>query len=133
MTFLGDVKFVEDRAPSETTALVLRRCLDCGQQAAGAAIATFLEQRSIKPSAFFADIDGSWTDKPFIGQHVFKVVTAAGYGGTENDLWLAVTDQTAPYKIAKPKPEAKPKAFRRVTKAQWAAARKMAKTKKKAV
>ena len=99
--YLGEVKFVEGRSPSETAALVLRRCLESGRQAAEAAIDAFLKRLSIKPSAFFADIDGSWTDRPFIGQHVFKVVVAAGYRGTENDLWLAFTGNIAPYRVFK--------------------------------
>jgi hypothetical protein len=103
MAFTGNVEFLEGRSPSKTTAMVLRRCLGCGQDAAGAAIEAFLEKHGIKPSAFFTDIDGNWAAKPFIGQHVLKTVQAAGYGGTENDLWLAVTDETAPYRTTQPK------------------------------
>jgi hypothetical protein len=103
MAFTGNVAFQDGRSPSKTTAMVLGRCLGCGQKAAGAAIEAFLEKHDIKPSAFFTDIDGNWADKPYIGQHVFRVVQAAGYGGTENDLWLAVTDETAPYRTTQPK------------------------------
>ncbi len=77
--------------------MVLRKCLGCEKQDGEEGIDKFLKGLSIKPEAFFKDIDADWTDKPFIGQHVFKVVEAAGYGGTEDDLWLAVTGGTAPY------------------------------------
>jgi hypothetical protein len=110
MAFTGEVEFVDGRAPSKTAAMVLRRCLGCGQEAAEAAIEAFLRKLSIKPSAFFADIDDSWADKPYLGQHVYKTVLAAGYGGTENDLWLAVTDHAAPYRTTKPKRETARKA-----------------------
>jgi len=99
MTFIGDVAFVEGRSPSKTTTVVLRKCLKCEKQAGEKEIDGFLERLSIKPEAFFKDIDADWTDKPFIGQHVFKVVEAAGYGGTEDDLWLAVIGATAPYAV----------------------------------
>lgn len=102
MTFIGDVAFVEGRSPSKTTAIVLRRCL----KATGDDTDDFLRAMSVQPVTFFGELDDDWSRKPFIGQHVFKIVQAAGYGGTENDLWLAVTDQAAPYKIAKPKREA---------------------------
>ena len=110
MAFTGDVEFLEGRSPSKTTTMVLRRCLACGQETADAAIEAFLEEHAIRPAAFFADIDGSWADKPYIGQHVFKTVQAAGYGGTENDLWLAVTDHAAPYRTTPPKRAGKGKA-----------------------
>ena len=99
MTFIGDVEFVEGRSPSKTTTVVLRKCLGCEKQAGEKEIDGFLERLSIKPEAFFKDIDADWIGKPFIGQHVFKVVQAAGYGGTEDDLWFAVTGARAPYAI----------------------------------
>ncbi len=99
MAFIGDVAFVYGRSPSKTTAIVLRRCL----KAKGDDTDSFLRAMSIKPETFFREIDDNWYRKPFIGQHVFKVAQAAGYGGTENDLWLAVTDQDAPYRVSKPK------------------------------
>ena len=110
MAFTGDVEFLEGRSPSKTTTMVLRRCLACGQETADAAIEAFLEEHAIRPAAFFTDIDDSWADKPYIGQHVFKTVQAAGYGGTENDLWLAVTDHAAPYRTTPPKRAGKGKA-----------------------
>jgi len=97
MTFIGDVEFMDGRPHSKTTAVVLRKCLGCEKQDEGKEISEFLERLSIKPEAFFKDIDADWTGRPFIGHHVFKVVQAAGYGGTEDDLWLAVTGSTAPY------------------------------------
>ena len=105
MTFIGDVKFVDGRSPSDAAALVLRRCLRCEKQEGSERIGTFLERLSISPRAFFADIDTRWMDRPFIGQHVFKVVRAAGYEGSENDLWLAVTGNAAPYRVLKRKPQ----------------------------
>ena len=99
MTFIGDVDFVEGRSPSKTTTVVLRKCLGCQKQAGEKEINGFLEGLSIKPIAFFKDIDADWLAKPFIGQHVFKVVQSAGYLGTEDDLWLAVTGDRAPYAI----------------------------------
>ena len=111
MTFLGNVDCVEDRAASKTTTLVLQKCLG-GKGDGRRAINKFLEAMRIKPDAFFHDIDGDWLRQPFIGQHVFKVVQAAGYEGTEHDLWNTVTGDQAPYpvkmsKMAGPK---KPKA-----------------------
>ena len=99
MTFIGDIAFVEGRPHSKTTALVLRKCLGSEKLTGEQEVDDFLNGLSIKPAAFFKDIDADWTDKPFIGQHVFKVVEAAGYGGTEDDLWLAVTGGTAPYAV----------------------------------
>jgi hypothetical protein len=99
MTFIGDVALVQGRSPSETTTVVLRKCLGCDKQAAEREIDGFLESLSIKPAAFFKDIDADWIQRPFIGQHVFKVVQAAGYGGTEDDLWFAVVGARAPYAI----------------------------------
>ena len=97
MAFIGDVEFVSGRSPSKTIAIVLRRCL----KATGDETDGFLRAMSIKPEALFREIDDDWSRKPFLGQHVFKVVQAAGYGGTENNLWLAITDQTAPYRTTK--------------------------------
>ena len=99
MTFIGDVAFVEGRSLSKTTTLVLRKCLGCEKQDGEKGIDGFLKGLSIKPEAFFKDIDADWIGRPFIGQHVFKVVQAAGYRGTEDDLWLAVIGATAPYAI----------------------------------
>jgi hypothetical protein len=99
MTFIGDVELVEGRSPSKTTTVILRKCLGCKTQAGEKEIDGFLESLSIKPEAFFKDIDADWIGKPFIGQHVFKVVQAAGYGGTEDDLWFAVIGSRAPYAI----------------------------------
>lgn len=113
MTFLGDVEFVEGRRPSQTAAVVLGQCLGCGKKNDGKEIEKFLLGMSIKPDAFFRDIDADWSGKPFIGQHVFKVAAAAGYEGTENELWLAVTGNVAPYAIKKVKAQPK-KAVRKV-------------------
>ena len=99
MTFLGSVNFVEGRTASKTTALVLQECLGCGKQDEGKAVSKFLATLKIKPDAFFADIDGDWSGRPFLGQHVFKVVQAAGYEGTEHDLWNTVTGDIAPYPV----------------------------------
>ena len=99
MTFIGDVEFMEGRSPSKTTTLVLQQCLKCRQQAGGKEVDGLFERLSIQPAAFFKEIDADWIGKPFIGQHVFKVVQAAGYGGTEDDLWLAVTGGAAPYVV----------------------------------
>ena len=96
MTFIGDVEFVEGRSHSNTTTMVLRRCLGYENQAGEKEIDGFLKRLSIKPDAFFKDIDADWLARPFIGQHVFKVVQSAGYLGTEDDLWLAVTGSMAP-------------------------------------
>lgn len=103
MTFLGNVEFVEGRTASKTTALVLQKCLDKGE-----VVNEFLEAMNIKPDAFFRDIDGDWNGRPFIGQHVFKVVQAAGYEGTEHDLWNTVTGDPAPYPVKLP-PAPRPK------------------------
>ena len=99
MTFIGDVEFVEGRSHSNTTTMVLRRCLGYENQAGEKEIDGFLKRLSIKPDAFFKDIDADWLARPFIGQHVFKVVQSAGYLGTEDDLWLAVTGSVAPYVV----------------------------------
>jgi len=98
MSYLGNVDFVEGRAASKTTALMLEGCLDEGES-----VNEFLETMKIKPDAFFKDIDGDWNGRPFIGEHVFKVVQAAGYEGTEHDLWNTVTGDPAPYPVKLPK------------------------------
>jgi len=103
MTFIGDLDFKDGRTPSQTTTLVLGRCLE----AMGKDIDTFLQGMSINPLAFFSDINTDWLRRPFIGQHVFKVLQAAGYKGTENDIWYSVTGSTAPYAVKRPKAEPK--------------------------
>jgi len=114
MASTGDLEFKEGRLPSQTTTILLQRCLGCtkGDEAKG--IGKFLEGLRIKPSAFFTDIDGDWAARPFIGQHVFKVLQTAGYLGTEHELWNSVTGSTAPYAVKKlkavPKKRATPKA-----------------------
>jgi hypothetical protein len=123
MTFIGDVEFMEGRSPSKTTTMVLQQCLGCRKLAGETVVDGLFERLSIKPDAFFREIDADWIGKPFIGQHVFKVVQAAGYGGTEDDLWLAVTGGAAPYvikerggqqkKLAVKKTKTAPKAGRR--------------------
>ena len=99
MAFLGNVNFVEGRTPSKTTSLLLQKCL----RGDGKVIENFLKSLNIKPDAFFNDINGDWQDKHFIGQHVFKVVRAAGHEGTEHDLWTTVTGDMAPYPVRVPK------------------------------
>ena len=108
MTFLGNLDFNEGRNPCQTTTIVLQRCLD-GE---GKDIETFLKGLSIDPQAFFTDINADWLRRPFIGQHVFKVLQAAGYKGTENDIWESVTGSTAPYAVRKPKAEPKKRSHR---------------------
>ncbi len=103
MSFIGNVHFVDGRPASKTAALVLRQCLKCSTEQNGQDVEQFLEQMSIKPEAFFRDIDGDWTARPFIGQHVFKVAQAAGYDGAENDLWISFTGNPAPYPVRKSK------------------------------
>jgi hypothetical protein len=110
MTFLGDMDFVEGRSASKTTTLMLRRCLGCVKEDDGKSVGKFLDGLKIKAEAFFRDIDGDWGGRPFIGQHVFKVVQAAGYEGTENDLWATVTGSFAPYPVRKVKVVAPKKA-----------------------
>jgi hypothetical protein len=99
MAFMGNLEFVEGRSASKTTTLLLQLCLGCGKKDEGKAIGVFLKGLRIQPDAFFRDIDGDWSGQPFIGEHVFKVVQAAGYAGTENDLWDAVTGNSAPYPV----------------------------------
>lgn len=107
MKFAGDLDFDEGRTPSQTTTILLQRCLGCSKGDQTKGIGEFLEGMLIKPSAFFKDINGDWIVRPFLGQHAFKVLQAAGYEGTEHDLWYSVTGRTAPYKVTKPKPEPK--------------------------
>jgi hypothetical protein len=107
MKFNGDLDFKEGRSPSQTTTILLQRCLGCAKGVEMKGIGEFLEGLFIKPMAFFRDIDTDWLSKPFIGQHVFKVVQAAGYGGTENDLWVSVTEHPAPYAIKKSRAQVK--------------------------
>jgi len=99
MAFLGNVAFSAKRSPSQTAAIVMQRCFKRRENGSATTIEKFLESMSIKPEAFFRDIDADWLQKPFIGQHVFKVVQAAGYAGTENNLWESVTGYEAPYPI----------------------------------
>ena len=113
MTFVGDLDFKDGRNPSQTTTIVLERCLE----ASGNSIATFLEGLSIKPVAFFTDINADWLRRPFIGQHVFRVLQAAGYKGTETDLWYSVTGSAAPYAVKKPPAAPKRKAAKQVGRA----------------
>jgi len=134
MAFLGSLEFVEGRSASTTTTLVLERCLRCGNQDAEKATGEFLKSMKIQPDAFFRDIAGDWASRPFLGEHVFKIVLAAGYEGTEHDLWTTVTGYPAPYHIKTPKVvrvkkaaagpvdvKAKSKAVRKKTiKAAWA-------------
>lgn len=103
MGYLGSVDFVEGRSFSKTTSLVLQRCLGCSSADGRHAIGEFLGTLRIQPEAFFRDIDGDWNGRPFLGEHVYKVVKAAGYEGTEHDLWTAVTGFPAPYPIKAPK------------------------------
>jgi len=102
MAFLGNVPFSAKRSPSQTAAIVMQRCFKRGDHDSETTIEKFLESLSIMPEAFFRDIDTDWLQRPFIGQHVFKVVQAAGYAGTENDLWESVTGSDAPYPIRQP-------------------------------
>jgi hypothetical protein len=110
MRFTGDLDFDEGRSPGRTTTILLQRCLGCDKGDETKGIAEFLEGMLIKPSAFFRDIDADWVVRPFLGQHAFKVLQAAGYEGTEHDLWYTVTGRTAPYKVLKAKPEPKKRA-----------------------
>jgi len=102
MAFLGNVAFSAKRSPSQTVAIVMQRCFRRRKPGSETTVEKFLESLSIKPEAFFRDIDADWLWRPFIGQHVFKVVQAAGYAGTENDLWESVTGSGAPYPIRQP-------------------------------
>jgi hypothetical protein len=108
MAFLGSLDFVEGRTVTKTMTLVLQRCLRCGSRDEGKAIDKFLKSMRIQSDAFFRDIEGDWSGRPFVGEHVFKVVQAAGYEGTEHDLWTTVTGYPAPYPVKMPKaPRAK--------------------------
>jgi hypothetical protein len=99
MAFLGNLEFVEGRPASKTAKLVLQLCLGCGTKDEGKAVGAFLKGIRIVPDAFFKDIEDDWNSKPFIGEHVFKVVQSAGYEGTEHDLWDSVTGNPAPYPV----------------------------------
>jgi hypothetical protein len=56
MAFLGHLEFKDERNPSQTTTLVLLRCLE----GTGKDIETFLKGLSIDPMAFFIDINADW-------------------------------------------------------------------------
>jgi hypothetical protein len=99
MAFLGNLAFVEGRPVGKTTRLVLQLCLGCGTRDEGKAIGVFLKGLRIQPDAFFKDIQDDWNSKPFIGEHVFKVIQSAGYEGTEHDLWDSATGNPAPYPV----------------------------------
>jgi len=105
MRFVGDLDYKEGRSPGQTTAVVLQRCL----QALGKDTAEFLEALSIQPGAFFVSINTDWARRPFVGRHVFRVLQAAGYEGTEHDIWYSVTGCTAPYRVTMQPPQAPPK------------------------
>ena len=107
MRFIGDLDFKAGRSPRQTTTILLQRCLGFARGDDTKGIGEFLEALFIKPIAFFADINGDWAGRPFLGQHVFKVLQAAGYQGTEHDLWYSVTGRTAPYVVRKAKPVSK--------------------------
>jgi hypothetical protein len=103
MTLLGSLDFVEGRSVGKTTIMVLQRCLHCGSGEGREAIDVFLKGLKIQPDAFFRDIEGDWSGRPFIGGHAFKIVQAAGYEGTEHDFWTTVTGYPAPYPVKMPK------------------------------
>lgn len=113
MSFIGDLDFKEGRSPSQTTKILLQRCLGCAKGDETKGIGAFLEGMQIKPSAFFMDIDGDWASRPFLGQHVFKVLHTAGYMGTEHDLWNTVTGSAAPYAVKKLKAPPKKRAAKK--------------------
>jgi len=102
--------FLEGRSVSKTVTLVLESCLGGGDQDSGKAIAEFFARMKIHQEAFFRDISGDWDGRPFLGEHAFKIVRAAGYEGTEHDLWIAVTGFEAPYALKSPKVSAHGKA-----------------------
>ena len=112
----GDLDFKEGRSPSQTTTLLLQRCLGCAQGDEGKGIGKFFAGVLIKAEAFFRDIEGDWAARPFIGQHAFKILQMAGYMGTEHDLWNSVTGNTAPYPVKKPKAEPKTTSARKKAK-----------------
>lgn len=109
MTFPGDRDLHEGRSPSQTTTLLLRQCLGLSWKSQGKEIDDFFEGMAIKQTDFARDIDVDWAAQPFVGQHAFKILQAAGYEGTPNDLWQAVTGQDAPYHIQKPAKKPAPK------------------------
>jgi hypothetical protein len=110
MAFLGHLDFKDERNPSQTTALVLQRCLE----GTGKDIETFLKGLLIDPSTFFSEINADWHRRPFIGQHVFRVLQVAGYKGTEHDIWELVTGTMAPYPIKRAKADARRRAARAI-------------------
>lgn len=55
MTFLGNMDFNDERNPSQTTTLVLKRCL----AVEGMDIETFLKGLSIDPQAFLTYINAN--------------------------------------------------------------------------
>jgi hypothetical protein len=109
MAFAGDMDFKEGRSPSQTTTLILQQCLGKSKKSKGNELEDFFEGLAISSRAFAKDIDADWITKPFIGQHAFKIVLAAGYEGTENDFWLAITGRDAPYFIKKPAKKPSPR------------------------
>jgi len=102
--------FLEGRSVSKTVMLVLESCLGGGDQDGGKAISEFFTRMKIHQEAFFRDISGDWDGRPFLGEHAYKIVRAAGYEGTEHDLWIAVTGFEAPYALKAPKVSALDKA-----------------------
>jgi hypothetical protein len=102
MAFPGDLDFKEGRSPSQTMTLILQRCLGSSRKSEGNELDDFFAGLAISLRAFAKDIDTDWVTKPFVGQHAFKIGQAAGYQGTENDLWLAVIGRDAPYHIKRP-------------------------------
>jgi hypothetical protein len=112
MGFLGEVDFKDGRSPSQTTTLILQRCLGCARQDPGNELEGFFKSLAITQKAFAKDIDADWDLQPFVGQHAFKIAQAAGYEGSENDFWLSTTGRDAPYPIKKiklPPPPKKPR------------------------
>jgi hypothetical protein len=101
MRFIGDLDFQEKRSPSQTTTALLQLCLGCAKGEETEGIKELFKGLLIKPEAFFAMINGNWAGRPFLGQYAFRVVQAAGYKGTEHDLWYSVTGRTAPYAVKK--------------------------------
>jgi hypothetical protein len=101
MGFLGEMEFKDGRPPSQTTSLILQRCLGCKRQDPGKELEEFFKSLSITQKAFAKDIDADWESQPFVGQHAFKIAQAAGYEGSENEFWLSTTGRDAPYPIKK--------------------------------
>jgi hypothetical protein len=116
MRFIGDLDFRAGRSPSQTTTILLQRCLGCAKGDEATGVERFLERLLITPLAFFMEINGDWAGRPFLGKHVFKVLQAAGYQGTEHDLWYSVTGRTAPYMVKGLKTEQKRRAVRNARK-----------------